>query len=725
MEERYMEGIFNILEGFEKLAYRILIWIILIPKTLIQIIVNPSWAPDYIKGELKQEKNPFDEYNSPVVLMLVVALIPALLINLLPETGVTITRPDSQTKAHEGTIESWLSKNNRAIQETYEAEANFTSSSTKMKYEFAWYVEKVVYDEQGNIYYEIVSNSHEVHRESDDSGYYITHVDNNTAQDQYFYSFPSAGEFYINVTAAKIDPKTTTPLESYENYIYVFVPEETDLKGYIEDSRIKDRQSGGSNKPPLETLSGLLKKETTIFLAIGMMLPPLLYAFATRLITRKEISENSLKEVFYAQCYYFSPLQLAVWAFVYSISFFTDDLFSYKEWAFLLILVPPLLALGWFISVQINALVEEGKEKKEGVAESAEQEVHGFVDERQEEKSRISRFVAFLVVNFCLAIVFGAVILIINFSSDPQMQDNIRKSAIWFYLMGTAGLIVAYLIRWDRKRRLAKRRFTFANLFLVGPLSLISIIIIWAGVVPGNPPEAAPTLEQVSEPAVATEISVDTPTAKPTQMPEATPTLPAAIPDIATPTSPAYYTEEFDGDLSTWKPFVMGGEDSMVDIIQAESKLEFQIFPRDNKSPSFYMVNESFSYTDVSVQMVADNTGNNANGVSLVCRYSGDSWYEFTLSSSGYYAIFVHTGQEGFTLLKDGGSPSIRTGQTTNTYTAICRGNELSLLINGTVEQAFTETRYGLADGLVGVGVSSPSGLPVSVAFDSFTVSAP
>jgi hypothetical protein len=66
-------------EKFENLIYKVLVWIVLIPKTLLQIMLHPDWAPGYIKQELEEGGSKFDEYFSPIVLLLVaVLLVPRL-----------------------------------------------------------------------------------------------------------------------------------------------------------------------------------------------------------------------------------------------------------------------------------------------------------------------------------------------------------------------------------------------------------------------------------------------------------------------------------------------------------------------------------------------------------------------------------------------------------------------------------------------------------------------
>jgi len=296
-----MNTIFSLIEGLEKLAYRILMWFIFIPKTLLRITVDPGWAYEYIKGELKQkDAPPFDEYMSPVVLLLTVALIPAILLNFLPSSQVVISKSgEEETTTQDSTIESWLKQNNPVAKpsgDAFEANADFASSSTSMKYEFEWYVEEVQFDNEGYItnYLEL-PGTRVSHSEINGTGTSIEPVDNNTCRDRFYYRFTKAGGYYINVQVWKINPDNNNPVETYTDYVYVFVPKTdnpADLKGLVSESRSK-RPSTSNKQQLLDSLTGELKRESTVFLALAMMLPPLFFAFASRFVTGKEISENS------------------------------------------------------------------------------------------------------------------------------------------------------------------------------------------------------------------------------------------------------------------------------------------------------------------------------------------------------------------------------------------------------------------------------------------------
>jgi hypothetical protein len=132
-----MKSIFSFFLDIEKLIYKILMWFILVPKTLVKITLNPAWAPGYVKDELEKDQTPFDEYISPIILLLVVALIPAVAFNLLPTFGASISSP-AETQP---TTDRVLS---------FEVRTDFRSSSSDMKYFHTWTVTRVVSASTGN-----------------------------------------------------------------------------------------------------------------------------------------------------------------------------------------------------------------------------------------------------------------------------------------------------------------------------------------------------------------------------------------------------------------------------------------------------------------------------------------------------------------------------------------------------------------------------------------------
>jgi WD40 repeat protein len=212
--------------------------------------------------------------------------------------------------------------------------------------------------------------------------------------------------------------------------------------------------------------------------------------------------------------------------------------------------------------------------------------------------------------------------------------------------------------------------------------------------------------------------------------------VPSSTPTVA-PTATATtavdqqktFIEDFDGNLDRWTPFLGSGVESQVNMSLANGRMQVKLSPYEDKVPRVYWVNDGVTYSDVQVDMVVTNNGNNANGVSLICQYNDLGWYEFTVSSAGLYTIYAFDtnlyAKEKYIVLANGGSPAIKTGQVTNSYTAVCKGNELSLYANGTLVNSVTDELLNFTEGNIGFGVSSPQKLPVDLQLESVAVSIP
>jgi len=186
--------------------------------------------------------------------------------------------------------------------------------------------------------------------------------------------------------------------------------------------------------------------------------------------------------------------------------------------------------------------------------------------------------------------------------------------------------------------------------------------------------------------------------------------------------APAFYTEEFDGDLSNWTYWVIYGDENGVGLNADNSKLNVLLSAKDT---SVYVFYDPYIYEDVILEVQADNAGKNNNNVSLVCRYdeTAETWYEFSIANNGLYWIYAYDG--GYNEVYSGGSNLIKTGKNSNIYTVGCIGNVLSLFINGQEVHTFQETTYGLKEGQVGVNVTSFDILPIEIDFEYLTISEP
>jgi hypothetical protein len=138
------------------------------------------------------------------------------------------------------------------------------------------------------------------------------------------------------------------------------------------------------------------------------------------------------------------------------------------------------------------------------------------------------------------------------------------------------------------------------------------------------------------------------------------------------------------------------------------------------------LLRNDFNDADVKLEATFINTGNNSNGVILICRYSDKGWYEFRISNSKNYSIDAFK-PNGDILgnLASGSLLEIKSGKNVETdFAATCKGDELSLAVKG-IEITTTLAKYDFTDGTVGIGFSAPNGLPVDVEFKSVKTSKP
>lgn len=188
-------------------------------------------------------------------------------------------------------------------------------------------------------------------------------------------------------------------------------------------------------------------------------------------------------------------------------------------------------------------------------------------------------------------------------------------------------------------------------------------------------------------------------------------------------TAPAYFTEEFDGDLPNWSYFYFGDSENDFSITTDNSQMVIDI----TQPQTYVYINyDPYIYTDVRVDASAENMGNNDNNISLYCRSQDNvGWYEFNISSGGLWDILRYDEQTNeFVNLYNGGSYSINMGRgQANTFTLVCQGNTISAYINDHFLRTVTDSNY--TEGTVGVSASSFESGDASVGFDWVVVSEP
>jgi hypothetical protein len=256
-------------------------------------------------------------------------------------------------------------------------------------------------------------------------------------------------------------------------------------------------------------------------------------------------------------------------------------------------------------------------------------------------------------------------------------------------------------------------------LFFVSLLLIVGLACSFGrGGNPTAPPQ--PTAVQVIEPTTA-------PTEAP---PEPTVVPPTEEPPV--PQAEQFFTEEFDNPLSSdWSIFtVTASNDADPDKVTVDTQDGNLVWNFDSEYVYYYLFYSAFDYEDARVDVRADNRGRNNNSISLICRYDPDvGWYEFNIANNGLYDILyaevTSNGEIAYNTIANGGSNAIKQGKEVNEYAITCKGDELTLFINGDEVNSLTENNYGLRSGQVGVSVSSFNVLPILIEMDWVKISEP
>ncbi len=158
--------------------------------------------------------------------------------------------------------------------------------------------------------------------------------------------------------------------------------------------------------------------------------------------------------------------------------------------------------------------------------------------------------------------------------------------------------------------------------------------------------------------------------------------------------------------------------------------LSFNIQDEETYMYEFYL---NPAAADVVLETKYQPGGNHTvNGIALVCRAAEDfsSWYEFRVSSSNRYSIFLYDKSRKenddlnpYVELAGGVSSTISPAKT-NVFRAMCNGTSLVLEMNGE-QVASVQDGTLQEDGLVGVGAMSSNLTPTFVKFDYLSVSKP
>jgi len=163
-----------------------------------------------------------------------------------------------------------------------------------------------------------------------------------------------------------------------------------------------------------------------------------------------------------------------------------------------------------------------------------------------------------------------------------------------------------------------------------------------------------------------------------------------AKPTQATVSKNRFFRDDMDADLDAeWGLRVVSGLEDQLVWDQNNGRLRLQTLPPNDLNILF--LNRKNTYEDVIVQAEVENLGLSENAFSLVCRANESGWYEFRISSSGYFELLrfdqykQDEGKNAYTNLieKHIGSSLIKPGQEKNSFALLCVGTQISALING------------------------------------------
>ena len=210
------------------------------------------------------------------------------------------------------------------------------------------------------------------------------------------------------------------------------------------------------------------------------------------------------------------------------------------------------------------------------------------------------------------------------------------------------------------------------------------------------------------------------------EQPQTEEPAPAATEPPVQDSAQDFFTEEFEGDISNWSQVVelnaQEGNKSQANMVVEDGRLIFD-FGKWLIGYAFY---DPFTYTNVRVDIKAENRGTNVNNILLICRASEEGHYLINIANSGLFGMYAYNGQTGsYTRIADGGSTKIKSGKEINEYAMVCNEKTITLFINGYEVRSYTDNQFVFRDGQVGVGVASENQLPVKVEIDWVKISEP
>lgn len=266
---------------------------------------------------------------------------------------------------------------------------------------------------------------------------------------------------------------------------------------------------------------------------------------------------------------------------------------------------------------------------------------------------------------------------------------------------------------------------------LIGGAAVLLVIAIIAFSALGNrDSNVAPATETIAPSAVPTLTAVPTEAAVDATATEASVPTTAVTETVSTPTVsatettyPSYFAETFTNgiDPTLWESFFLGkGDPEKASVVSTENGVRFSL-----KAPdiyAYYLYKPVNTYKDVVIKLRFAKLGTiNENGITLVCRRKGNTWYEYRISSGGPWWFYYYDGS--YNEIASRATTFLKSGSNINEIEMSCIGNEISLRVNG--KDVWTVTDNNLTAGQAGFNISSFRFFPVEIEIKQFEMIEP
>jgi hypothetical protein len=337
----------NLIDSLEKLAFEVLMWIIFIPKTLTKVFINPSWVSTYVKDELKKERgNRFQAYISPVFLLVVSSVIPVAINLIIPEPSVEIVGP------YEGVVG----------EEYYFSPGELVSRWPSMQ---------------------PIEYRYEVWLWEEDN-WTLQISEEWSSEDSHFlaYTWQEPGEYSVglyirNGMGEEVSKYDCILIYGNEDEFFNLAGSydgDTCSGSFISSETYSQKETPQS---PFRRLGQELQGETVLIAGLIFLAFPLLFSLIIELFLKKRsLDRQNLRQMFYIQCLYFSPLYFGLSVIIMTEPFFfssdsTELSWNLSEQLFFFSFLWFLLIIGWFLYNEAREIISEfttnGYSKRRGV----------------------------------------------------------------------------------------------------------------------------------------------------------------------------------------------------------------------------------------------------------------------------------------------------------------------------------------------------------------------